>query len=104
MNTRISADATGVRADARSVWSRALVAIVAVVVGVSALHAILHGPAIRERAEQLKAAQIDQENRALCEKLGMPHGSDRFSACVGALSEARQREAERIAIEAAGIL
>lgn len=105
MNTRISPHANaGAHADARSVWSWIPIVVVAAAVGVSALHAILYGPAIRERAEQLKAAQIDQENRALCEKLGMPHGSDRFSACAGVLSEARQREAERIAIEAAGIL
>jgi hypothetical protein len=34
----------------------------------------------------------------------MPHGSDRFEACAGALDEARRRHGERLAIEAAGIL
>jgi hypothetical protein len=64
----------------------------------------LYGPAMRERAERLKTEQIDQENRALCGKLGIPHGSDRFGACAGILLEARRLHEERLAIEAAGIL
>jgi hypothetical protein len=67
-------------------------------------HALLYGPEMRARAEQLKAEQIDQENRALCEKLGMPHGSDRLAACAGILSEVRRLHEERLAIETAGIL
>jgi hypothetical protein len=101
MNARTSANS---HADARSARCWALIIIVAVVVGASALRAILHGSAIRERAEQLKAALIAEEDRALCERLGMPHDSDRFAACAGALSETRQREAERIATASAGIL
>ena len=55
-------------------------------------------------AERLHAAQIDQENRALCSKLGMPHGTVQFEACADVLSEARRYEAKRIADEVAGIL
>jgi hypothetical protein len=66
--------------------------------------AIVNGPAVHARAEQLKAEQIERENRTVCARLGMAHGSDRFEACAGALDEARRRHAERLAIEAAGIL
>ena len=42
----------------------------------------LYGLAIRERAEHLKAAQIDQKNRALWGKLGAPYGSEGFATVV----------------------
>jgi hypothetical protein len=58
---------------------------------------------MRERAERLQAEQINRDNRALCEKLGMPQGSERFAACADVLSEVRRLEAERISREA-GIL
>jgi hypothetical protein len=87
-----------------SIWSWIPPVVIAATVIAVAGHAILYGPALRARAEQLEAAQIDKENRALCEKLGMPHGSAMFGACAGMLSEARRLHAERIAIESAGIL
>ena len=77
---------------------------IAIVVSALALHTVVYGPAIRERAERLHAAQIDQENRALCSKLGMPYGTVQFAACAGVLSEARRYEARRVADEVAGIL
>jgi hypothetical protein len=66
--------------------------------------AVLYGPAARERAEQLKAEEIDREDRMLCARLGMAHGSDGFGACARVLLEARRLHEERIAVEAAGIL
>jgi hypothetical protein len=87
-----------------SVWSWTLSIVVGTATIAAVGYAIVHGPAVRARAEQLKAEQIDQENRALCQRLGMPHGSDRFDICAGVLSEARQKHGERLAIEAAGIL
>jgi hypothetical protein len=87
-----------------SLWSLVPLVIVAIVVSALALHAVVYGPAIRERAERLQAAQIDQENRALCSKLGMPHGTVQFAACADVLSEARRYEAKRVADEVAGIL
>ena len=87
-----------------SMWSWMPLVVVGTTVIAAACFALLFGPAMRERAEQLRAEQIDQENRALCGKLGMPHGSDRFAVCAGVLSEARQLHGERLAIEAAGIL
>jgi hypothetical protein len=87
-----------------SLWSLVPLVIVAIVVSALALHAVAYGPAIRERAERLQAAQIDQENRALCSKLGMPHGTVQFAACADVLSETRRYEAKRVADEVAGIL
>jgi hypothetical protein len=78
--------------------------IIAAIVSALALHAVLYGPAIQERAEQLQAEQIDQQNRTLCEKLGIAHGSERFTACADVLSEARRQEVKRFAKEVAGIL
>lgn len=95
---------SGSAAAMRPMWSwMPLAALGAMLIAMAAFVA-LYGPAMRERAERLKAEQIDQENRALCEKLGMPHGSDRFGACAGILLEARRLHEERLAIEAAGIL
>jgi hypothetical protein len=85
-------------------WSLVPLVIIAIVVSALALLPVVYGPAMRERAERLHAAQIDQENRALCSKLGMPHGTVQFEACADVLSEARRYEAKRIADEVAGIL
>ena len=43
-----------------------------------AVLAIVYGPAMHERAEQLRTEQIDQENKMLCEQLGMSLGSEKF--------------------------
>ena len=87
-----------------SMWSWMPLVVIGATVIAAAGHAVLNGPAMRQRAEQLKAEQIDQENRALCERLGIHLGSDRFGACAGVLSEARRLQSERLAIETAGIL
>jgi hypothetical protein len=85
-------------------WSWMPLALLGAMAIAMAASIVLYGPAMQERAERLKAEQIDRENRALCEKLGIPHGSDRFGACTGTLLEARRLHEERLAIEAAGIL
>ena len=100
MNTGMSALGSS-QADpaTRSAWTWTLIIAVVGVVIVSA--AVLPSPAMRAKAEQLKAEQIDQENRTLCEKIGMPSGSERFAACAGVLSDVRKRQAERVAAEMA---
>jgi hypothetical protein len=85
-------------------WSWMPLALMAALVSALALHAVLFGPGIRERAERLQAEQTDRENRALCEKLGIHHGSERFGGCADVLSEVRRLEAYRISREVAGIL
>ncbi len=78
--------------------------LIATLVSALTLHAVLYGPEIRKRAERLHAEEIDRENRALCERLRMPYGSERFGTCADLLSEVRRLEAERISREAMGIL
>ena len=103
MTAQVSSHSKTHAGDAKpSVRSWVPLVIIAIVVSALALHAVVYGPAIRERAERL--AQIDQENRALCSKLGMPHGTVQFAACADVLSEARRNEAKRVAEETAGIL
>ena len=68
-----------------------------------AIYAIVYAPAMWRQVEQLKAEQIDHENRAVCAKFGMPHGSEAFAMCAGSLLEIRRRHADRLAGEAAGI-
>jgi hypothetical protein len=80
------------------------VVVIAALAGALALHAIVYGPAIRERADRLQAEQIAEENRSLCNKLGMGNGSERFTACAEVLSEVRRQEARRVYTEVAGIL
>lgn len=105
MTAQVSSHSKTHAGDAKpSVRSWVPLVIIAIVVSALALHAVVYGPAIRERAERLHAAQIDQENRALCSKLGMPHGTVQFAACADVLSEARRNEAKRVAEETAGIL
>ena len=58
----------------------------------------------RKEAARLRAEEIDREDRVLCQKLGMPHGTDRFAACANVLSQARQNEARRVANDTVGIL
>jgi hypothetical protein len=85
-------------------WSWLVLLTMAALASGLVLHAILFGPAMRERADRLRAQEVDREDRALCERLGMPQGSARFTACAAVLSEARREEAMRLASELAGIL
>jgi hypothetical protein len=97
MNTKMSAlGSPKVDATRRVGTWTPIVAVAGVVI---VLAAVLPSPAMRAKAEQLKAEQIDQENRTLCEKIGMLPGSERFAACASVLSEVRKRQAERFAAE-----
>lgn len=88
----------------RSAWPWIPLALMAALVSVLVMHAVLSAPGMRERAERLRAEQTDRENRALCETLGINHGSERFGTCADVLSEVRRLEAYRISREVAGIL
>jgi hypothetical protein len=86
--------------------NRGRVRNIAFVAAVSAfaVWAIVFAPTMWRAAERLKAEQVDQENRIVCEKFRMPPGSESFAACVTYLTEVRRRHGDRIAAEAAGIL
>ncbi len=101
MNTRISA-ANNVAAGLATRSMRTWIPLLAIAAVVIALIGILDRPAAREKAQQLKAEQVDQEDRTLCERLGKAHGNEGFSACAAILSEVRQRNAERFAAEIRG--
>ena len=75
-----------------------------IAVGSLALYAVFSAPAMLQAAERAKAAQIQQENRAHCEKFQMSPGSEGFASCVADLTEIRQRQGDRFVAEAAGIL
>lgn len=78
--------------------------VLAAVAIACALPALVYGPASRERAQHLRARQIDLENRTVCGKLRAPFGSQGFTRCVEALDDVRRRHGEWLAAETAGTL
>jgi hypothetical protein len=82
----------------------ATLVVVAAVASSLVLHAMLYGPGLREKADQVQAEQIDREDRALCSKLGLADGGKQFAVCADVLLEARRLEANRLAGELPGIL
>lgn len=69
-----------------------------------AIYAVLEAPATWRAAERHKAEQIQQEDRAYCDKFRMPPGSENFATCAADLNEIRRRHGDRIAAETAGVL
>jgi hypothetical protein len=68
-----------------------------------AIYAIIEAPAMWRTAERLKAEQIQQEDRAHCEKFRMLPASEDFVACVADLKEIRRLHRDRSLAEAAGM-
>ena len=87
-----------------SVGPLLLVVVIATFAGALAFQALVYGPAIREKADRFQAEQTNEENRALCERLGIAHGSERFTVCAEVLLDVRRLEAKRVYSETAGIL
>jgi hypothetical protein len=65
---------------------------------------VVNGQQVRAAAEAEQARIVEEENRRLCRKLGMPHGTAGFSECAGYPEEVRKLHAERQAREFAGLL
>ena len=84
--------------------SPAPVIALGIAVGALALYAVCTAPATLQAAQRANAAQVQQENRAHCEKFGMPPGSEGFASCMTDLTGIRQRQRDRFGAEAAGIL
>jgi hypothetical protein len=59
---------------------------------------------LKERAiaEHAGAVEISNENKAFCEKWGMPTGTDQHASCVLDLQEIRARQDRRVAEAYAG--
>jgi hypothetical protein len=83
-------------------WAIRVAIAGALAIAVFALNA--KGREMQATANRIQAAQIEEENRDVCQKLVMPFGTDQYRVCVTTLREVRAREAERIAVAAAGIL
>jgi hypothetical protein len=78
--------------------------IITAIVSALALDIALYGATLREKASRMRAEEINQEDIALCERLDIPQGTDRFVICADILGQARRNEAKRLAEDAAGIL
>lgn len=74
----------------------------AVVVTCGAL--VAYGPQIRAAQEAERARLIDQEDRAICARLGVGPETSRYAECAAALKGIRARHEERVLSEVAGIL
>lgn len=77
---------------------------VAAMVAASLYAALVSGPALRVAARAELQQAIAAENRAFCEKFGMPLGTSAFSACSQELAIIRQKQAARDAAAAAGMI
>jgi hypothetical protein len=103
MNANIS-EGKNVTADPRRPESWGPVIALGILVGSLGLYAVFSAPAALQAAERARAAEIQQETRAHCEKFQMPPGSEGFASCAADLTEIRRRHRDRFAAEAAGIL
>jgi hypothetical protein len=66
--------------------------------------AFVLGPEMRAEATDRLQQTIADEDRAFCEKLGMRAETSEFVACAGELGIIRQRQADRDAATAQGLL
>ena len=71
---------------------------------VAALGMIRNAPDARATAQQERAAETAAENRAFCEKWGMPFGTPAHATCMRDLDEIRARHDKRLAEDAGSLL
>ncbi len=57
---------------------------------------LMNGPRLRAEAERAVEASIDEENQGVCQRLGMPLGSDFYAACASELNGVRQQHEMRL--------
>lgn len=77
--------------------NHALAAIVSVVAVVLSMDVIILASGARPYGEQAILQQIDQEDSALCEKLGFATGTLQSADCMIALADLRQRHVDLLA-------
>ena len=75
-----------------------------VAAGTLAVYAIAAGPEVFRTAKRLEAEQIQQEDRAFCEKFQALPGSESYATCVTGLTAIRQRQRDRVVAESIGLL
>ena len=77
--------------DGSDAWGWSFGILLGLAVVATGVFSIVNGPAMRANAE----AVIEQENRSVCNKLGIGPETNRYSECVAALSEVRASTARR---------
>ncbi len=70
----------------------------------AAAWAFLNAPRLHAEADERIAAEVEAENRDACQRLGMPFGGDRYTACAVELSRVRDQHEDRAARRSAGLL
>lgn len=82
-----------------------------VIIGVAACAAVLlcvasfhYGRDARINAQQAEAAAVEQETRAFCVGLGLAPGADLYRRCESGLAAIRERQEQRLAAEATGLI
>jgi hypothetical protein len=72
-------------------WTIAAIGLLIVIGGA------VHISGVRPYGEQAILAQIEHEDRALCDKFGMALAAPKFSDCLTDLADLRQRHVELLA-------
>jgi hypothetical protein len=98
-----SSDTAAARPGSKSISSRTPSVVFALAVSACAIYAAANGPILYSTAQHLRTEQLQQENKAFCEKFNMPPGSEGFQTCVVYLSEVRRLHGDRVAAAAAGM-
>ena len=82
-----------------------------VIVGVAACAAVFlcvasfhYGRDARINAASAEAAAVEQETRDFCLGLGLAPGADLYRRCESGLAAIRERQEQRLAAEAAGLI
>jgi hypothetical protein len=76
------------------------------VLGVAALAwvAVAEGPRAHAARELAMAAAAEAESQTVCQRLGIPAASERYSACASELGWVRRQHGDRLEARSAGLL
>ena len=95
---------SGIRRQMAAEVSRLLLWGLCGALAVAAVEMIRKAPDARATAQRERAAETGAENRAFCEKWGMPFGTAAHVTCTRDLDEIRARHDKRLADDAGGLL
>lgn len=82
----------------------ALVLVLCALWVIAVAWALASGPGRLAAAEQQRAAELEQENQEVCQRLGMPLGSERYAACASELAGVRQHDEDRLTRRSLGFI
>lgn len=66
--------------------------------------AVVTGSGRLAAAEQQSAAEMEQENQGICQRLGMPFGSEQYAACASELTGVRKHHEDRLSGRSLGFI